>query len=110
MEEPSTRDLHERVGAPQGLAYTTVAKVLDRLHAKGLVRRERRGRVHVYHPAVPQDEVERLRAQAAVTKLFGNAPQPAMAGLVDAVEAVDPALLDELARAVAKRRRSRRES
>src|SRR5438067_2398711 len=33
----SARDVHLQVGATDGLAYTTITKVLDRLHAKGLV-------------------------------------------------------------------------
>jgi len=34
----SAREIHEQVGEPAKLVYTTTAKVLDRLHAKRLVR------------------------------------------------------------------------
>jgi predicted transcriptional regulator len=39
----SAREIHEQVGEPAKLVYTTTAKVLDRLHAKHLVDRERKG-------------------------------------------------------------------
>src|SRR5438477_247017 len=51
----SGRELHTRIGAPRGLVYTTVAKVLDRLHGKGLGARqwERTAWRAVWMPVVP---------------------------------------------------------
>jgi BlaI family penicillinase repressor len=89
------------------LVYTTTAKVLDRLHAKRLVSRERKGVAFVYRPRVAQSVVDSVRARAMLTRLLGAAPRRAVATLVDAVESLDPNLLDELADAVAARRRSR---
>lgn len=90
--------------------YTTTAKVLDRLHAKGLVSRKRVGKAFFYRAAVEREIVERARAKKSIGGLLGLQPRPAIATLVDAVEAIDPDLLDELARVVAARRRSRRGS
>jgi predicted transcriptional regulator len=106
----SAREVHARVGEPANLVYTTIAKVLDRLHAKRLVSRERVGKAFVYRPNVRRETLERARAMDLLGRLFGDAPQPAIAMLVEAVESLDPELLDELGRAVAARRRSRRES
>ena len=39
-----------------GLAYTTVATVLTRLHAKGLVERESVGRAFVYRAVIDESE------------------------------------------------------
>ena len=39
-EEASVREIQERVGQPSKLEYAITAKVLDRLHIKGLVSRE----------------------------------------------------------------------
>jgi BlaI family transcriptional regulator, penicillinase repressor len=101
----SAREIYTRVGEPQGLVYTTTAKVLDRLHAKGLVSRERRGTSFIYRPRVARDLVDNARAREFLKRLFGPAPRGAGATLVDAVESLDPALLDELAEAIAARRR-----
>ncbi len=103
----SVRELHERLGEPQGLVYTTIAKVVDRLRSKGLVRRERRGKAFLYRPRVKREDVERTRTRQAVDRLLGSAPHAALAALVEAVDSVDPSLLDELERAVAARRRSK---
>ena len=108
LQSASARAVYEEVGAPQRLVYTTVTKVLDRLHAKRLVSREKRGKAFLYAPAVERREIERARATSALSSLLGDDPRPAVVGLVDAVESLDPDLLDELARAVNARRRSRR--
>src|SRR5947209_4580637 len=103
----STPEIHRRVGEAAGLAYTTTAKVLDRLHAKGLVSRVREGRLFVYRPKIARALVESARAREVLRRLLGATPRPAMANLVDAVESLDPKLLDELAAAIAARRRSK---
>jgi predicted transcriptional regulator len=103
----SVRELHEQLGQREGLAYTTTAKVVDRLREKGLIERQPRGRAFIYRPRVAREEVEGARARKAVSRLFGTAPHAAVAALVDAVDAVDPKLLDELERLVIARRRSK---
>jgi predicted transcriptional regulator len=103
----SVRELHEQLGQRDGLVYTTTAKVVDRLREKGLIERQPRGRAFIYRPRVAREDVESARARKAVSRLFGAAPHAAVAALVDAVDAVDPKLLDELERIVIARRRSK---
>lgn len=110
LGRPSARDVYTHVGEPAGLVYTTVAKVLDRLCEKGLLARQRQGRMFFYRAAIARDRVEKARASVGVRRLLGDEPRPAIATLVDAVADLDPELLDELARVVANRRRSRRGS
>ena len=103
----SVRELHEQLSQRERLVYTTTAKVVDRLREKGLIQRQRDGRAFIYRPRVAREEVESARARNAVSRLFGAAPHAAVAALVEAVDAVDPGLLDELERVVAARRRSK---
>jgi BlaI family penicillinase repressor len=103
----SVREIHTQVGEPKGLVYTTTAKVLDRLHAKHLVSRERKGVSFIYHARVARAVVDAARARAFVTRLLGSGPRSAVATLVDAVESLDPKLIDELAEVIASRRSSK---
>lgn len=103
----SVRELHEQFGAPQGLVYTTTAKVIDRLREKGLIQRQRKGTAFVYRPRVAREEVERARARQALSRLLGSRPRAAVAALVEVVDEIDPALLTELEQAVAARRRAK---
>lgn len=109
LERCTVREVFEVVAEPHGLAYTTIATVLDRLHTKGLVVRERDGKALIYRPAPRRGAVRRALATDLLRKILGPDPLPAMSTLVDAVEAIDPKLLEQLADEV-KRRRSRRGS
>ncbi|MFP6560370.1 BlaI/MecI/CopY family transcriptional regulator [Paraburkholderia sp. B3] len=100
----SVRAVHERLGAPAGRVYTTTAKVVDRLREKGLITRERVAGGFVYTPAVGRVQVDRARARHLVSRLLGSAPHAAVATLVDAVDEIDPVLLDELERAIHAKR------
>ncbi len=105
LESATGRQVFARLGERAGLAYTTIATVLDRLHTKGLLSRVRVGRSFVYRPRVVRARVERARAIDVLRRLLGADARPAIAGLVDAVATLDPTLLDELARAVEARRK-----
>ena len=104
----SVRKLHEHLGEPAARVYTTTAKVIDRLRGRGLIQRQRRGKAFVYRARVARPEVDSARAKQAVSRLLGATTRAAVAALVDAVDAFDPQLLDELERAVNARRRSKR--
>jgi predicted transcriptional regulator len=95
------------LGEPEGLVYTTTAKVIDRLRSKGLVQRQPNGQMYLYRPRIARAAVERARARNAVSRLLGPAPHAAVAALVEAVDSVDPTLLAELERAVIARRRAK---
>jgi predicted transcriptional regulator len=103
----SAPEIHERVGVPLDLVYTTTTKVLERLHGKGLVERQAFGKTFRYAATTERPATERARVAKLLDAILGDAPRPALAALVDAMTSIDPALLDELARVVEARRRSR---
>ena len=104
----TVRQVHERVGESRGLAYTTTSTVLDRLWKKGLVARERDGKVLLYRGARLESVVEGARVRGLVDRILGSDPTPAVARLVDAVEDIDPALLDKLRHEIGRRQKARR--
>lgn len=105
--EASVRELHEDIKASRDVVYTTVAKVLDRLTAKGLVRRIRAGRAFRYRTALDQATVHRDMARDLVARLTQGGDQPAIAALVGALEDISPDMLAKMERAIASRRGKR---
>ncbi len=105
--EATGRELHEAIGEPRGTVYTTVAKVLDRLVEKRIVRRRRTGRSYVYRPAAEREPTQREMARTLLAQLVGSDPRPAMAALVGALEDVSPQLLEQLAAELAARKGGR---
>jgi predicted transcriptional regulator len=93
-------------------AYTTVMTTLDRLHKKGLLDRVPDGRAYRYSARHTEAEYNRFLLAGAIRRLLGSsAPSSApLSFLVDAVTEHDAALLDELERAVERKRRQLRET
>jgi len=84
----TVRELHERVGAPLGLGYTTTARVLDRLHVKKLVARVKEGKLLRYRAAVSQHEIERARLTRTLSSVLTEGTRPAGASGEDLAVAV----------------------
>ena len=61
--------------------YATVQKQLERLEAKGFVRRDRSLYVHVFSPAVDRDELIGRRIRAMAEKLCGGSLVPILSHL-----------------------------
>jgi BlaI family transcriptional regulator, penicillinase repressor len=106
----TVRELHERVGVPLGLVYTTTARVLDRLHAKQLVERIKEGRAFRYRATAFRHEIERARLTRTLSSVLAEGTRPALATLVEVLDEIRPGLLDELMATIDAIRRSRGES
>jgi predicted transcriptional regulator len=64
--------------------YATVQKLLERLEAKGCVRRDRSASVHVFAAAVGRDELIGRRLQTLAEKLCGGSLTPILSHLLQA--------------------------
>ncbi len=69
-EEATVADVHGALSAERELAYTTVATMLRKMEARGLVRHRLDGRSFVYRAAVAEDAVSRGMADHLVDRLF----------------------------------------
>ena len=96
-EKATARELYDEIGASRQIVYTTVAKVLDRLVDKRMVRRRRVGRAFTYSALVQRAATQRAIARDLIEQLAGDDPQPAVSALLGAMEDVSPALLEKLA-------------
>lgn len=106
-KQATVRELYEEVGVPRGIVYTTVAKVLDRLVDKGMVKRIRAGRAHLFQAVAERDETQRAIARGVIKKLAESGPRPAVAALVGALEDVSPELVQTLEAELRARKRRR---
>ena len=52
----SVRETLDALAPERALAYTTVMTVMDNLHSKGLVAREKQGKAYLYTPVSSRDE------------------------------------------------------
>lgn len=85
-------------------AYNTVQTVLNRLEGRKLLVRVKDGRAHVYRPSVEESEfVARMMGE----RLAGASPGARRLALLNLVDGLEPAEVDEIAQR-AKQIQSRR--
>jgi len=93
----TVRDVVEHLRAHRQIAYTTVMTVMDNLHRKGWLRRERDGRAYRYEPTASREEYS-----AGLMRQALEASEDTTSTLVHFLARMDPAesaaLRDALAR------------
>ncbi|MCU0633965.1 MAG: BlaI/MecI/CopY family transcriptional regulator [Gemmatimonadaceae bacterium] len=78
----TVREVHDAVAPDTGAGYTTVLKLLQIMHGKGLVIRDERERTHRYAAAIPPERTQQaLVADLAERAFGGSAAQLALRAL-----------------------------
>jgi len=68
----SVGDVKEALDEERETGYTTALKLLQIMTEKGLVRRDKRGRAHIYRASHPQKKTERLMVSDLLKRVFGG--------------------------------------
>ncbi|HZW51135.1 MAG TPA: BlaI/MecI/CopY family transcriptional regulator [Rudaea sp.] len=74
---PSTvREVHDALYADDGAGYTTALKLMQIMHAKGLVERNDSQRAHVYRAGINKQHTQKRYLTDMARRLFdGSTPQ-----------------------------------
>jgi BlaI family transcriptional regulator, penicillinase repressor len=79
----SIREIQESFSEDRRPAYTTVQTTIYRLETKGAVRRAKKiGNAHIFEAVIARYAAQRSLIDNLLS-LFGGAPQPVMAHLID---------------------------
>jgi BlaI family penicillinase repressor len=75
LKEASVRQIHDRISETKDTGYTTTLKIMQIMHAKGMVSRDEENRSHIYTPATNQKETQKSLLKNLVTTAFGGSAQ-----------------------------------
>lgn len=75
LKEASVRQIHERLAETKDTGYTTTLKIMQIMHAKGMVTRDEQNRSHIYKPATNQKETQNSLLKNLVNTAFGGSAQ-----------------------------------
>jgi BlaI family penicillinase repressor len=101
---PSTvREVHERLGADRSVGYTGALKLLQNMHAKGLVHRSQNGQAHVYEAREPARMKRQLLGDMMQRVFAGSASQLVLHLLED--EKATPKEIEEIRQMLAEYQR-----
>jgi predicted transcriptional regulator len=87
----SVRDVHAALKTSRALAYTTVMTVMDKLHRKGALQQQRRGRAFFYTVQLDRREALHRRIQCLLDDYFNGSVEDLLAYLRDGFAPAPPA-------------------
>jgi predicted transcriptional regulator len=98
--EANVREVLDAINAREEMqrAYTTILTVMQRLAAKDMLRRERRGRLDVYLPALSREAYAEARAEAGVGALVSEYGDVALAHFARHMSGLDPKRREQIRR------------
>jgi predicted transcriptional regulator len=103
--EATVADMHQTLAAEHDLAYTTVATMLRKMEARGLVGHRLEGRSFVYRAAIAADAVTRGMSDHLLDRLFEGNLADMVAHLLTTRE-VSRAELSKLEKLIAERKKA----
>jgi len=68
--DSTVRDIHDALHLRGGTGYTTALKMLQVMHAKGLVERDDSERAHVYRAAISKERTQKRFMADMVQRVF----------------------------------------
>jgi BlaI family penicillinase repressor len=78
----SVKEVHESLGGEDVNGYTTILKLMQIMHEKGLVTRERSGKAHLYEAVHSQKNMQEQMVDKMITTVFqGSAAKLVMSAL-----------------------------
>ena len=70
----TVRDVHEALYRDEGAGYTTALKLMQIMHAKGLVERDDSERAHVFRATVSKERTQKRFLTDIVQRVFDGSP------------------------------------
>jgi BlaI family transcriptional regulator, penicillinase repressor len=78
----AVKDVHEAMGGEAANGYTTILKLMQIMHEKGLVTRQKSGKLHLYKAVPTQENTRQLMVDKMINTIFeGSAMQLVMSAL-----------------------------
>jgi predicted transcriptional regulator len=97
-------DVHRQLSRTRSLTPSTVATVLVRLDARGVVERSKRGRHFCYTARVSHEHASTTMLDDLAQRVFGGDAAALVCRLIES-EAIDDEELDRVSKLIAERRR-----
>jgi len=78
----SVKDVHEALGGDNSNGYTTILKMMQIMHEKGLVTRQKKGKLHLYKAVNSLENTRQHLLDKMIQTIFqGSASQLVMSAL-----------------------------
>ncbi len=86
QKECSVRAVYEKLQKTKPIAYTTVATLLQRLEAKGLVSKVEEGKANIYKPRLSKEAYSKSLATGFLDKFISSFGNLAISSFAESIE------------------------
>lgn len=78
----SVKDVHEALGGDDANGYTTILKLMQIMHEKGLLTRQKKGKLHLYEAVPSMEKTQQQIVDKMIQTVFqGSATQLVLSAL-----------------------------
>jgi BlaI family transcriptional regulator, penicillinase repressor len=72
MKMATVREIHEKLAETKDTGYTTTLKIMQIMHAKGMLKRDEQNRTHIYYPAFDEKDTQKNLVSNFMATAFGG--------------------------------------
>jgi len=72
MKKATVREIHEKLAETKDTGYTTTLKIMQIMHAKGMLKRDEQNRTHIYYPAFDEKDTQKNLVSNFMATAFGG--------------------------------------
>ncbi len=72
LGECKVKDIHNVLNQKKDVGYTTVLKIMQIMHEKGMLDRSQAGKSHLYIPLVKREEIEERFLDKVLNKVYNG--------------------------------------
>jgi BlaI family penicillinase repressor len=72
MKKATVREIHEKLAESKDTGYTTTLKIMQIMHAKGILGRDEQNRTHVYYPLIEEKATQKHLISNFMAAAFGG--------------------------------------
>ncbi|MFC5450493.1 BlaI/MecI/CopY family transcriptional regulator [Paenibacillus aestuarii] len=106
-QEMTIKDVHHRLDQEKALSFNTVMTVMNRLVEKGVLHKRSQIRSSVYRPVMTREAFMEAQSKELTLDLIEEFGSQAVVHMVDALDQVDPDLLDRLEQKIKELKKDR---
>ncbi len=70
--EVSVKEVHELMGGDAANGYTTILKLMQIMHEKGLLTRQKSGKLHLYSAGISQQSTQKQMVNKLIETVFSG--------------------------------------
>lgn len=101
------KEVNAKISEDKPMSFNTIMTVMNRLVDKGILQKKLQGKSYVYSPVLTKEQFLEEQSKELSYDLVKEFGSRAVAHMIDAMEQVDPDLLDQLEKQIKQWKKDR---